>query len=203
MCDHHLDVRIARKRVGEQHPRQADAGVVRTPDPGVDEAVPGALRFDRSSGRVEEDERPLLVREREGVGRVGRVGVPPAPAGREAEAGEAELERALPLGQRVGAAEGVDRGERGKPVRVLLEEAREEVMLALDLVHRVALVLEGEREDGAFDPRPLLLLEVALDVEEVAHEERRVRILAGEMRVEVDAHGARRVSHMGAPAAIA
>ena len=107
------------------------------------------------------------------------------------------------LGQRFGAAEGVDRGERGKPIRVLLEEPREEVMLTPDLVHRLAVVLEGVREDGALDPRALLLLEVALDVEEVAHEERRVRILAGEMRVEIDAHGARRVSHMGAPAAIA
>ena len=151
---------------------------------------------------MEEDEYAPLVCEREGVrGRRG-IGVAAATRSREAEAGEPELEGALGLGQRVGAAEDVDRGERGKPVRVLLEEPSEEVVLALDVVQRLAAVLEGIGQDGALDPGPLLLLEIAVDVEKVAHERRGFWILPGQMRMKVDAHGPARVSHMSARAAI-
>ena len=151
---------------------------------------------------MEEDKDAFLLCECERVRRLRRVEVSPASARREAEPREPELERALSLGERVGAAEGVDRGERGEPVRILLDQPGEKIMLALDVVQRLVAVLQGKRQDRALDPGLLLLLEVAVDVEEVAHERRSFRILPGQVRMKVDAHGPVRVSHMGARAAI-
>jgi hypothetical protein len=188
------DVGISAQGVREQHSRQAYTGVVGTPDPLGEDHVARSLHPDRGLGRVQEDEHAAVVGERERVCGLGRVEVLAVDPRGEAQPRKAGVERALGLGQPGTTPKRVHARQGGEAARVARDELGQEVVLAPRLFELLVRALRlGERvgEHGLLEPSLLLALQVAVDVEQVPHEGGSLRILAGEVGVEVDRHRGR------------